>query len=141
MAATSTLLLATGQTADNRPRLFGIDKKTGKRVGAVPTPRIGGYGLMTYLHQGKQYVVIPVNGGYTALALPYRSCPPQAGGFSRAGCFLKAPGPVCVRRARSSPPGARLPGLTKCPAAPHSWPAEGGGPGPDRRVSREHRCP
>ena len=33
MAATSTLLFATGQTADNRPALFGIDKKTGKRVG------------------------------------------------------------------------------------------------------------
>ena len=33
-----------------------IDKKTGKRVGAVPTPRHGQYGLMTYLHQGKQYV-------------------------------------------------------------------------------------
>ena len=70
MAATSTLLFATGQTADNKPTLFGIDKKTGKRVGAVAMPRLGGYGLMTYLHQGKQYVVIPVNGGYTALALP-----------------------------------------------------------------------
>lgn len=70
MAATATLLFATGQTADSTPHLFGIDKKTGKRVGAVPTPRLGGYGLMTYLHDGKQYVVIPVNGGYTAIALP-----------------------------------------------------------------------
>ena len=70
LAATSTLLLATGQTADNKPNLFAIDKKTGKRVGAVPTPRLGQYGLMTYLHQGKQYVVLPVSGGYTTLALP-----------------------------------------------------------------------
>ncbi len=70
MAATSTLLFATGQTADNTPHLFGIDKKTGKRVGAVATPRLGGYGLMTYLHEGKQYIIIPVNGGYTAMALP-----------------------------------------------------------------------
>jgi quinoprotein glucose dehydrogenase len=70
MAATSTLLLASGQTADNRPALFGIDKKTGKRVGSVAVPRLGGYGLMTYLHAGKQYVVIPVNGGYTAVSLP-----------------------------------------------------------------------
>ena len=53
-----------------RPHLFAIDKKTGKRVGAVPTPRDGRYGLMTYMHQGKQYVMLPVNGGYTALALP-----------------------------------------------------------------------
>jgi glucose dehydrogenase len=70
LAATSTLLLASGQTADNRPHLFGIDKKTGKRVGAVPTPRLGQYGLMTYLHQGKQYVVVPMTGGYATLALP-----------------------------------------------------------------------
>ena len=48
----------------------GIDKKTGKRIGSVAVPRVGGYGLMTYLLQGKQYVVIPINGGYTTLALP-----------------------------------------------------------------------
>jgi glucose dehydrogenase len=70
MAATATLLLATGTTADNRPHLFAIDKRTGKRVGQVATQRLGQYGLMTYLHQGKQYVVLPRNGGYTALALP-----------------------------------------------------------------------
>ena len=55
MAATATMLLSAGQTADNQARLFGIDKKTGKRIGAVAIPRAGGYGLMTYLHQGKQY--------------------------------------------------------------------------------------
>ena len=70
MAATSSLLLSAGQTADNRPHLFAIDKKTGKRVGAVATPRLGQYGLMTYVHQGKQYIVLPVNGGYTAMTLP-----------------------------------------------------------------------
>jgi quinoprotein glucose dehydrogenase len=70
MMATSTLLFATGTTADNRPHLFAIDKKTGKRVGQVATPRVGQYGLMTYLHQGRQYVVLPRNGGYTTLALP-----------------------------------------------------------------------
>ena len=37
---------------------------------AVATPRLGQYGLMTYVHAGKQYIVLPVNGGYTALALP-----------------------------------------------------------------------
>ena len=70
LAATSTLLLSAGQTADNRPHLFAIDKKTGKRVGAVPTRVLGQYGLMTYMHAGKQYIVLPRNGGYTTLALP-----------------------------------------------------------------------
>ena len=35
LAASSTLLFSAGQTADNAPNLFAIDKKTGKRVGAV----------------------------------------------------------------------------------------------------------
>jgi quinoprotein glucose dehydrogenase len=70
LAASPTLLFATGQTADNAPKLFAIDKKTGKRVGTVATPRLGQYGLMTYVHNGKQYIVMPVNGGYTALTLP-----------------------------------------------------------------------
>jgi glucose dehydrogenase len=70
MMTTATLLFATGTTADDKPHLFAIDKKTGKRVGQVPTERLGQYGLMTYLHEGKQYVVLPRNGGYTTLALP-----------------------------------------------------------------------
>ena len=70
MLATSTLLLATGLTSDNRPHLFAIDKKTGRRVGKVATPQRGEYGIMTYMHAGKQYIVLPVNGGYIALALP-----------------------------------------------------------------------
>lgn len=70
MMATPTLLFATGMSSDNKPQLFGIDKKTGKRLGQVETPALGAYGLMTYQHGGKQYVVLPVTGGYTALALP-----------------------------------------------------------------------
>jgi quinoprotein glucose dehydrogenase len=70
LAASPTLLFATGQTADNRNNLFAIDKKTGKRVGALVIPRAGGYGLMSYMHNGKQYIVIPTNGGYTAVSLP-----------------------------------------------------------------------
>ena len=70
MLATSTLLLATALTRDNQPHLFAIDKKTGRRVGKVATPLKGEYGIMTYMHGGKQYVVLPVQGGYIALALP-----------------------------------------------------------------------
>ncbi|MEX2571712.1 MAG: hypothetical protein WD737_10480 [Gemmatimonadota bacterium] len=70
MLATPSLLLATGMTSDNTPHLFAIDKQTGQRVAQVATPSLGRYGIMTYEHQGKQYVVLPVQGGYTALALP-----------------------------------------------------------------------
>jgi glucose dehydrogenase len=70
LMATRSLLLATGMSRDNVPHLFAIDKQTGQRVGQVPTPMLGAYGLMGYVHEGKQYIVMPVKGGYTALALP-----------------------------------------------------------------------
>ena len=70
MMATATLLFATGQTSENQPALFAIDKKTGRRVARIITPALGEYGIMTYMHAGKQYIVLPVDGGYTALALP-----------------------------------------------------------------------
>ncbi len=58
LAATSTLLLATGQTADNRPHLFGIDKKTGKRVGQVPTPPIVASLMARWVMSAKPEVVL-----------------------------------------------------------------------------------
>jgi glucose dehydrogenase len=70
MLVTPSMLLATGQTADGAPHLFAIDKRTGRRLAQVPTPSEGEYGLMTYVHEGKQYVVLPVGGGYIAMALP-----------------------------------------------------------------------
>jgi quinoprotein glucose dehydrogenase len=70
MLATPTMLMATGLTADNQAHLFAIDKKTGKRIAKVATPQRGEYGIMTYMHNGKQYIVLPVTGGYIALALP-----------------------------------------------------------------------
>ena len=70
MLVTPSMLMATGQLADNTNVLHAIDKQTGERFASVPTPSRGQYGIMTYMHEGKQYVVLPVNGGYTALALP-----------------------------------------------------------------------
>ena len=70
MTATPTLLLATGQTADDTPHLFAIDKKTGKRVGAVEIPGNSRYGLSSWVHDGTQYVIIQLADGLAAMALP-----------------------------------------------------------------------
>jgi glucose dehydrogenase len=70
MLVTPTMLMATGMTSDDKAALFAIDKKTGRRIGQVITPARGEYGIMTYMHGGKQYVVLSVDGGFTALALP-----------------------------------------------------------------------
>jgi quinoprotein glucose dehydrogenase len=53
------------------------DKFTGEIVGSVALPAPGQYGMMTYMHQGKQYIVVQIGstrtdfpGGLVAYRLP-----------------------------------------------------------------------
>jgi quinoprotein glucose dehydrogenase len=81
LTITKTLVIVgDGQTTNpgNRPRgamLRGYDKATGKEVGAVwiPAPQSGS--PMTYMIDGKQFIIVAVSGGnysgeYIAFALP-----------------------------------------------------------------------
>jgi glucose dehydrogenase len=70
LMVTATMLLAPGQTADGTAHLFAIDKRSGKRLGKIPTAGLSRYGLMTYMHQGKQYIVVQVSNGLQTFALP-----------------------------------------------------------------------
>jgi quinoprotein glucose dehydrogenase len=45
------------------PNLIAFDKGTGKRVGEVALPRNVTAAAMTYMHQGKQYLVVATGGG------------------------------------------------------------------------------
>jgi hypothetical protein len=47
-----------------------VDKATGERLAQVELPGSVRYGMMTYVHAGKQYLVVNVVGGNVALALP-----------------------------------------------------------------------
>jgi len=79
----SLVIAGEGQvtTTADHPRgamLRAYDKKTGKEVGAVfmPAPQTGS--PMTYVHNGKQYIVVAVSGGpysgeYIAYTLPSES--------------------------------------------------------------------
>jgi quinoprotein glucose dehydrogenase len=67
---TATMLLAPGQTADGNTYVFAIDKRTGKRLAKIATAGLSRYGMMTYMHQGKQYIVVQVSNGLQAFALP-----------------------------------------------------------------------
>ncbi len=69
MVATPTLLLASGQTSDGTPQLFAIDKRTGERVGVVEIPGVSRYGMSSWIHEGRQYVVIQLRDGLAAMAL------------------------------------------------------------------------
>ncbi len=70
MVATPTLLFSAGQTPDDAWKLFAIDKRTGERVGAVDIPGPTRYGMSSWMHEGKQYIIIQLTDGLAALALP-----------------------------------------------------------------------
>ena len=56
------------------PQLYAFDKATGKQVGAVQIPSPTTAVPMTFMHQGKQYIVFATGAGdqtkLVALALP-----------------------------------------------------------------------
>jgi glucose dehydrogenase len=59
LVTASLLISAPGAT----PVLYAIDKQTGERRGTIRIPAPGQYSLMTYLHEGRQYIVVNVAGG------------------------------------------------------------------------------
>jgi glucose dehydrogenase len=75
---TKTLVIyGTGRDGGPRgapPQLFAVDKATGKQIAALPIPSKTSAVPMTYLHNGKQYIVFATgslgNTSLVALALP-----------------------------------------------------------------------
>ena len=78
LVQTRALSEGTRQIVPDAPlELHGRDKLTGEILGSVELPAPGQYGMMTYQHGGKQYIVIQVGsiqtgfpGSLVALALP-----------------------------------------------------------------------
>ena len=70
MVVTPTMLIASGRTSDSTPHLFAIDKQTGERLGSVEIPGLTEYGMSSWVHEGKQYVIVQLQDGLVALALP-----------------------------------------------------------------------
>ena len=66
---TSTLLMYTGEGSDGTSYLFAVDKATGERLGQVELPAQPRYGMMTYMHEGRQHVVIQAPNTLVALRL------------------------------------------------------------------------
>jgi quinoprotein glucose dehydrogenase len=60
-----------------KPLLHARDKKTGQIVASVEIPMPGQYGMMSYMHDGKQFIVVQAGsargeqpGSLVALSLP-----------------------------------------------------------------------
>ena len=75
MMATGSLLLAT-EGANGPAVLNAHNKRTGEELGSVDLPAPGMYGMMTYMHEGRQYIVVQIAKGgqfpasLAALVLP-----------------------------------------------------------------------
>ena len=78
LVQTRALSEGTRQIVPDAPLLLhGRDKRTGAILGSVELPAPGQYGMMTYLHEGKQYIVVQIGsiqtgfpGSLVAYALP-----------------------------------------------------------------------
>ncbi len=69
MVVTKTLLIYTGNGSDGTPYVYAADKATGDPLGRVESPADTRYGMMTYVHDGKQYVVLQTGPTLTTMAL------------------------------------------------------------------------
>ncbi|MFQ6004833.1 MAG: PQQ-binding-like beta-propeller repeat protein [Woeseia sp.] len=69
MTVTKSLLIYAGNASDGTPNLFAVDKSSGEQVGKVEVAANSSYGMMTYIHQGRQYVILQTGSKLTAMAL------------------------------------------------------------------------
>ncbi|MDZ7644509.1 MAG: hypothetical protein U5K76_10040 [Woeseiaceae bacterium] len=69
MTLTKTLLLYAAEASDGTPHLYAVDKMTGETVGKVEMSERTRYGTMTYMHEGRQYIIAQTGPSLTAMAL------------------------------------------------------------------------
>jgi glucose dehydrogenase len=65
-----SMVLMSARGSDNTPYLYAIDKQTGATINRIRVPAFSSYGMMTYMHDGAQYILLQVPTGWTALKLP-----------------------------------------------------------------------
>jgi len=66
---TPNLLIHTGNASDGTGMLYAVDKATGERLAEVALPVNVRYGIMTYTHNGEQYIVMQATNNLTAIKL------------------------------------------------------------------------
>jgi quinoprotein glucose dehydrogenase len=69
MLVTKTAFMYASQRTDGTPALFFVDKQTGEPIGNVEIPDDVNYGMSTYVHDGKQYVMLQTGPKLTAMKL------------------------------------------------------------------------
>jgi len=69
MSVTKTMFMYTSTASDGTPMLFFVDKVSGEELGSVEIPAPVNYGISTYMHEGKQYIVLQTAAKLTVMAL------------------------------------------------------------------------
>ncbi|MDH4107823.1 MAG: PQQ-binding-like beta-propeller repeat protein [Gammaproteobacteria bacterium] len=70
MVVTKTLLVYAGSGGPGTPYLYAVDKATGEQLARIDAPAKSSYGMMTYMHEGRQYIMLQTGPKLTAMALP-----------------------------------------------------------------------
>jgi quinoprotein glucose dehydrogenase len=69
MLVTPSMLVYASEISDGTPHLFAIDKASGRELARVAVPESSAYGMMSYVHQGEQYIVLQTGPRLTAMSL------------------------------------------------------------------------
>ena len=71
LMVTPSMLLHTAIGEDGETSfLYALDKATGERLGSLETPGLVRYGMMSYMHEGRQRIILQAPGQLVALSLP-----------------------------------------------------------------------
>jgi quinoprotein glucose dehydrogenase len=70
MVVTPDMLVYSNITSDGTPHLFAVDKMTGAELARVEVPAATRYGMSSWMHDGRQYIILQTGSTLTAMALP-----------------------------------------------------------------------
>ncbi len=73
MVVTANLLIYSDIAGDETPMLYALDKASGQELAAIPVPARSRYGMSSWVHEGRQYIILQTGPKLTAMALPDNS--------------------------------------------------------------------
>jgi len=69
LMVTPSMLVYASEASDGTPHLFAVDKMTGRELARVQVPAPSRYGMMSYVHEGEQYIILQTGPRLTAMSL------------------------------------------------------------------------
>ncbi len=70
MTITPNMLMYSDVNSEGQVMLYAVDKATGEKLAEAEVPERSRYGMSTWTHEGRQYVILQTGPRLTAMALP-----------------------------------------------------------------------